>query len=75
MKKLLIVIDTLYGGGAERVACRIANALSVDNEVVIYTRSTPDTYQLQKTSRYCILLTLHGFLPIMEEGQDSYSHY
>jgi len=46
MKKVLIVIDTMYGGGAERVACRIANALSVDNEVVIYTRSTPDTYQL-----------------------------
>jgi hypothetical protein len=46
MKKVLIVIDTLYGGGAERVACRIANALSVDNEVVIYTRSTPDRYQI-----------------------------
>lgn len=46
MKKVLIVIDTLYGGGAERVACRIANALSADNEVVIYTRSTPDRYQI-----------------------------
>ena len=46
MKKVLIVIDTMYGGGAERVASRIANSLSVDNEVVIYTRSTPDMYQL-----------------------------
>lgn len=46
MKKVLIVIDTMYGGGAERVASRIANALSVDNEVVIFTRSTPDMYQL-----------------------------
>ena len=46
MKKVLIVIDTMYGGGAERVASRIANDLSVDNEVVIFTRSTPDMYQL-----------------------------
>ena len=46
MKKVLIVIDTMCGGGAERVASRIANALSVDNEVVIFTRSTPDMYQL-----------------------------
>ena len=48
MKKVLIVIDTMYGGGAERVASRIANALSVDNEVVIFTRSTPDRYQLSE---------------------------
>lgn len=46
MKKVLIVIDTLYGGGAERVVSRLANALSVDNEVIIFTRSTPDRYQL-----------------------------
>ena len=46
MMKILIVIDSLYGGGAERVVSRIANALSVDNEVVIFTRSTPDRYPL-----------------------------
>ena len=54
MKKVLIVIDTLYGGGAERVACRIANALSVDNEVVIYTRSTPDRYQIAENIKVLI---------------------
>lgn len=46
MKKILIVIDSMYGGGAERVASRIANALAVDHEVVIYTRYTPETYPL-----------------------------
>ena len=46
MKRILIVIDSLYGGGAERVVSRIANALSVDNEVIIYARSTPDKYPI-----------------------------
>ena len=61
MKKVLIVIDTLYGGGAERVACRIANALSVDNEVVIYTRSTPDRYQIAENIKV-LNLTYPPFL-------------
>ena len=46
MKKVLIVVDSLRGGGAERVVSRIANALSVDNEVIIYTYYTPDMYPL-----------------------------
>lgn len=46
MKKILIVIDNMFGGGAQRVTSRIANALSVDYEVVIYTHATPNMYPL-----------------------------
>ena len=43
-KKLLIIVPTLYGGGAERVISRLAEALSNDCEVLILTFPTPEQY-------------------------------
>ena len=51
MKKLLIIIDDLYAGGAQRVVSRLANELVEDHEVVILNFSKKKTYPLDNRIR------------------------
>ena len=66
--KILIVIDSLYGGGAERVASRIANALSADNEVVVFTEATPMMYPLEKKIKVVYIQEPPVFYPSYKRG-------
>ena len=68
MKKILIVIDSMYGGGAERVVSRIANALSVDHEVMIYTHSTPEMYPLEESIKIVHIVEPPALYPIYKRG-------
>ena len=68
MKKILIVIDSMYGGGAERVVSRIANALAVDNEVIIYTHSTPEMYPLDGKIRIIHIIEPPALYPTYKRG-------
>ena len=49
--KILIVISNMFGGGAQRVVSRLANALSVDNDVLIMTSPTERAYPLSGNVR------------------------
>lgn len=63
MKKILIVIDSFYGGGAERVASRLANALAVDNEVVVFARCIPESYPLSEKIKMVEIIDPMGIGP------------
>ena len=46
-KRVLILVDSLYGGGAERTACRLANALSAHHDVfLMYFNKKDATYHI-----------------------------
>ena len=46
-KRVMVLISTLYGGGAERVACRLASALAARNRVwILYYDRKKGTYAL-----------------------------
>ena len=59
-KKLLIIVPTLYGGGAERVISRLAEALSNDCEVLILTFPTPEQYPVPEKVRILYLKEFDG---------------
>ena len=56
--KITIFIGGISGGGAERVACNLANFLSLDNDVTILTMSeTENTYGLSSSVNIKSLVT------------------
>ncbi len=78
MKKVLILIDNLYGGGAQRVVSRLSNALAGSVDVVIMTFSMENSYPLSDRIRqYCFkepdLLT--GYKGILGTVVYVFRHY
>ena len=58
MKKIAIVIPSLFGGGAEKVAVTISNGLSKHFEVYIIALEVGKSYDLEKNIEYVKLTNL-----------------
>ncbi len=68
-ERILVMCSSLYGGGAERVACRLADGLSDEYQVImLYIRDKGQTYDLDPAVR---VLKIPYFAGSLEERMAS----